>query len=82
MPYVYAFILGVAVVAPYARSRSFWALLVPLAVVGAYALGVLNERHFPGDRAVPLPGELRYWAGLVALVFAAGLLTVLPSRAR
>jgi hypothetical protein len=75
MPYVYAFVLGVAIVAPYARTRSSRSLLGPLVVLAAYALGVLNERDFPGDRSVPLPGELPYWAGLVVLVFVGGVLT-------
>lgn len=45
------------------------------AMLLAYALGVLNERTFPGDRNVPMVGEAPFWVTLVALVLVAAAVT-------
>lgn len=44
-----------------------------LLILAAYYLGVYNERGYPGDRWVPTPGEVPYWAALALLVLLAAL---------
>jgi hypothetical protein len=50
----------------------------PALVLLAYALGVLNERTFPGDHWWPAPGEWKFWAIGAVLLFV----SVLVDRAR
>ena len=58
------------------------------AVAGAYRLGVVNERNFPGDRQITvdavlgLSPESFYLQALIGLIFAAGVAVHIAGRWR
>ncbi len=79
MEHLFVVLMVMALVAPATLSRSWVPIAAAIAIVQAYAIGVANEREFPGDRAIPDHGEAVYWAALLVLVVVAGLLAV-PSK--
>jgi hypothetical protein len=45
--------------------KIFFIRLIPIVLVAvSYQIGVQNERAFPGDRWIPVEGELPYWVAL------------------